>query len=286
MGGSSGKGKPSGEQTVTSRTDIPEWLQGPMQEGIQGAQGLYQQGEPEFYPGQTVVPFSGQTEQALGMTEGLAGQADPFGAMQNYQGLMGGDYLYGGEGFNQALEAAGRQIQPQVASMFGRSGRNQSGLADVAATQQLGDVFAGMYGQERGRQMQGLGMAGQMDALRGMPAARMAQVGAAREAQTGREQADARARYEADAYAPQVGLDRYISRVTGIAPFGGQSSSQTSPLYNNRLAGGLGGAMSGLGMAGQLGGMPFFGAGGAGAGLGGMLGPIGLIGGGLLGALG
>ena len=64
----------------------------------------------------------------------------------------------------------------------------------------------------------------------------------------------------------------------------GMTSTQTSPLYNNQGAGMLGGAMTGLGMAGSLGQLPFFGAAGGGAAMAPGLGPIG-IGAGLLGSL-
>lgn len=280
------KNKPAAQQTVTSKTEIPPWLEQPMQSAVGAAGDLYGQGGPGYYPGQTVVPFSGQTQESMGMTEDLArggvpGMAE---AQQNYTGLLGGDYLYGGEGFNAAIDAAQRQIQPRIASAFGRAGRNESGLADVAMAREIGDVFAGQYGQERNRQMQGLGMAPMMQALAYDPAQRLGAVGAMQEAQTGAEQADARARYEHEAYRPQSDLDAYIQRIQGIAPFGGGTQTQTSPLYRNRGAGVLGGALGGLGAAGQLGAMPFFSAGGAGAGLGSFLGPLGMIGGGLLGA--
>lgn len=278
MGGGGGKGG-SREQTVTQRTEIPAWLRQPMQRAVGAAGALLSQGEPAYFPGETVVPMAQQTRQALGMTEQMAGQPDPYGALSNFQGLMGGDYLYGGPGFNAALDAATRAITPRVQSAFGRAGRQQSGLAQAAVAEELGDVFAGMYGQERGRQMQGLGLLPQMEAMRGLPAQRLAQVGGALEQQRGREIADERARYEAEAYGPQVALDRFISRITGIAPFGGSTQTTSQPLYRNPFAGALGGALSGLGMAGQLGqAMPFFGGVPGAALLG--------LGGGLLGALG
>jgi hypothetical protein len=79
------------------------------------------------------------------------------GGLSNLARVAGGGYLHGGSGFNAAMDAAARDIQPRIQSMFGRSGRHNSGLAQAAATQELGDVFAGLYGDERNRQMQASG---------------------------------------------------------------------------------------------------------------------------------
>jgi hypothetical protein len=66
-----------------------------------------------------------------------------------------GDYLYGGEGFNNALQAAMDQIQPQVQSRFGLAGPggSTSGLAQAAMNQGTSNAFAGLYNQNLNRQM-------------------------------------------------------------------------------------------------------------------------------------
>ena len=69
-------------------------------------------------------------------------------------GTLGGDYLYGGPGFDAAQQAAYNRITPQVQSAFSGGGRLQSGLAQTAHTQALGDSFAGLYNSERNRQLQ------------------------------------------------------------------------------------------------------------------------------------
>lgn len=75
-----------------------------------------------------------------------------------------GDFLYGGEAFDRALEAAKNSYLPQIKSFFGAAGPGggSGGLAQTAVAQAFADTFAGQYGQERGRQ---LGAAGDLAGL-------------------------------------------------------------------------------------------------------------------------
>lgn len=270
--------KPSDTQTVTNKVELPPWLDQRLQSASGTAESLYSGGNPPYYPGQTVVPFSGESEQAMDLTRGLALNGIP--GMQQasdaFSGTAGGDYLYGGPGFNAAMGAAQRDIVPRVQSAFGRAGRHQSGLAQAAVAEELGDAFAGMYGDERQRQMQSLALAPQFEGLAYQPAGRLSQVGGLLESQEGAQMQDAMARWTHDAYQPQTEFDQYLSRLQGIAPMAGQTSTQQNPLYTNRGAGIAGGAMTGLGLASSLGQMPYFGAAGAGAAMAPWLAPIGL----------
>lgn len=67
-----------------------------------------------------------------------------------------GDFLFGGPGFDQAVEAAVRSATPGIVSTFGRSGVGgaTSGLAQEAVGRAAIDAFASQYGTERGRQLQ------------------------------------------------------------------------------------------------------------------------------------
>jgi hypothetical protein len=84
-------------------------------------------------------------------------------ARQALESTAGGDYLYGGEGFNRAVDAAVNAATPRVASAFGGSvgGASGSGLARQAIGQSALDAFAGQYGNERRNQ---LGAANTLDA--------------------------------------------------------------------------------------------------------------------------
>jgi hypothetical protein len=66
-----------------------------------------------------------------------------------------GDYLYGGKGFDAALQAAMNRIQPEVQSRFGRAGAGAAtgGLAQAAFNQGTSDAFAGLYDQNLNRQI-------------------------------------------------------------------------------------------------------------------------------------
>lgn len=231
-----GKPKPVGQQTVTQKNEPPAWLTPYLQSGLSRADELYQQG-------MTPTPMSGQTQDALAMSEDLARSgAGVEPAMSTYNATLGGDYLYGGDGFNAAVDAATRRITPQVQSAFSRGGRLNSGLAQGELAGRIGDSFAGLYNQERARQQGALSMAPQMAALAYQPAQQLANVGAALEAEQDMQN-----------NADQVNLDNYISRIGGVAPFAGDTRTKVMPMYRNRGAGLLGGAMSGAQFGGKLG---------------------------------
>jgi hypothetical protein len=190
-----------------------------------------------------------------------------------------GDYLYGGPGFNAAVEAAQRQITPQLTSMWGGAGRSDSGLSRVASTQALGDIFAGQYGQERGRQLQAQQLLPGMSLL---PGQTLQDIGAKYQQlqQYGQN-------YPLETLFPQ--LFEAQRGVTGFAdPFLGMTSSgQTSqdsrskskgldmmtgtstPSYfpGSPVAGAAGGALAGLQMGAMTGNPYLAGAGAIGGGL-------------------
>lgn len=65
-----------------------------------------------------------------------------------------GDFLFGGQGFDQAVQAAVNAASPQIASAFGGT---QGGLSGSSAKQAVGqsaiDAFASQFGQERQNQL-------------------------------------------------------------------------------------------------------------------------------------
>lgn len=189
----------------------------------------------------SVIPFSPETQQALQQQTQMA-QSSPTAGLLD--ATMRGDYLYGGPGFNAAYQAAANKVIPQVNSAFSGAGRSGSGLAQTSMAQGLGDIFAGQYGQERGRQMQALQLA---PSVRYSDVDRLAAVGEQREGLQ-REYA----------MEPWQRLGQFGSLIQGN--YGGTSTT-SQPTYRNRAAGALGGATAG----------------------GSMFGPWGALGGGLLG---
>jgi hypothetical protein len=267
MGGSS-----SSPQRTTTTTEPPAFIRPFMEYGAQQSRALYETGGPSYYGGNTVVPFSQQTEAALGVTEARAMGGSPVNqAAQNYAtGILGSapTSQFGGASnpyldaqFNRAADATQQRLQ----SGFAGNGRNIE-AARPAASQELNDLATGIYGgayeNERNRMAEDLarqrstqfGVAGlspqlanqdyvDLNALQG--------VGGQVEDLTGRLMEDQAARWDFSQNAPQMNLDNYIARVTGSYP--GQNATQTTPTYRNRGAGAAGGAMSGAALGSSFG---------------------------------
>lgn len=215
------KGFGGGEDSQTQTTTNAPWApqQPHLKFGFDEQRRLYDSGPS------TVIPFSPETQQAMGMQTQMAQNSPTSGLLD---ATMRGDYLYGGQGFNAAYQAAADQIIPDVQSMFSRAGRTGSGLAQGEMAGRLGNAFAGQYGQERNNQMQALAMA---PSVRYSDVDRLGQVGAQNEEL-------------AQQYAnePYQRLQQYQQGVSGN--YGGTTTT-TQPLYRNRLSGALGGAAAG-----------------------------------------
>lgn len=301
-------GSSSQPSHTTQTTEPPKFIQPFMQYGAQQARALYQTGGPQYYQGNTVVPFSDQTEQALGLTEQRALNGSPvtnaaqnyatntltntptsqFGTGPNPYGSVNNPYL--DATFNKAADS----VQNRLESQFAGSGRNVSAsmpanadyLNDLA-TQIYGGAYEAernrgqhSYESERDRMAQDLerqrstqyavaGMAPQLANQDYVDLQALSGVGGQVEDLASRLMEDQAARWDFSQNAPQMNLDNYIARITGSYP--GQNATQTTPTYRNRTAGAMGGAMSGAQLGSQFGG---YGA------------LIGAIGGGLLGAYG
>lgn len=279
----------SKNQTSTTTTEPPKYLQPFLQQGMQGAQDIYGKGPSQYYPGQTVVGFSPETEAALGMQASRAQNGSPvMGAANTYatNTLRGGGPMTFGGGTNPQLDAmfnhAADTTQGRLQSEFAGSGRNL-GAAQPARAEELNNLATQMYGgayeserdrmaaeqgQQRAQQFGVLGLAPQLAASDYNDINQLRSVGQQREDLTGRQYEDAASRYDFNQNAPGANLDSYLARLQG---YPGGTSASTTPIYRNQLAGGLGGAM----MGGQIGGQ-FGGNGGAyGSVLGGLLGYLG-----------
>lgn len=178
-------GTPSSNQTVTNRTEIDPVTQAWRSQIMGAGNALYQQGTPAYYPGNTVVPFSDQTQMGLNYLQGQAQMGAPgLGeaydassramsgwnpAMPYAQGVAQGG-LYGnpatqqleqfGGATNPHLDAMWRrgaeQVGNAVNSNFAQAGRYGANAAHTGAlTQGLGDLYtqihAPAYEAERNR---------------------------------------------------------------------------------------------------------------------------------------
>jgi hypothetical protein len=284
MGGGSGNTK------TTTTTEPPAFIRPYLQYGAQQARALYQTGGPEYYQGNTVVPFSNQTEQALGMTEQRALDGSPVvGAAQDYAvNTLGqaptsqfgaGANPYGGAS-NPRLDAtfnkAADSVQQRLGTQFAGSGRNTEASRAVNADE-LNNLATGLYGgayenersrqygydmserdrmaqdieQQRSRQFGVAGLAPTLANQDYVDLQALQGVGGQVEDLTSRLMEDQAARWDFSQNAPQTNLDNYIARVTGGYP--GSTATQTTPTYRNRTAGAAGGAIAGAQMGSAFG---------------------------------
>lgn len=179
-------------------------------------------------------------------------------ARNQFQRTIQGDYLTGGPGFDAAYQAGANRIIPQVSSMFSGGGRLNSGLAQTAMTQGLGDVFAGLYNQERARQLA---------AANQYPAMQQAQLQRLSVPVSLGESADLARRQEA--FEPQQRLGWLGQQLGAVAA--PNSSTQTSPSQGSTLGNLLGAGYLGSGIWNNLGlgsGLGLFGGGSAATGAG------------------
>lgn len=170
-------GSSSSPTRTTTVNEPPAFIQPYMQYGAQQSRALYETGGPQYYGGNTVVPFSDQTEQALGLTEQRALQGSPVvDAAQNYAAntlnsaptsqfggasnpYASGANPYGGAS-NPYLDAtfnrAADSVQQRLGTQFAGSGRNIDASRAVNADE-LNNLATGIYGgayeNERNRQL-------------------------------------------------------------------------------------------------------------------------------------
>jgi len=268
------------EQVTTSQIDPA--LRPFLTQGLERARELFLTGpQPTFFPGQTYVSPSAQTEQAIAQQEALATGAQPTlqQAQQAYQASLGqigqtaaGGFLQGSPYQQAMLQAAtrpltqqfGEQVLPGISSLYSRAGRYGSGAMERAlggATEAygraLGDVSANIVGQdyarERGLQQQAqMGQAALAQLAPSiyqqqfLPSQTLAQVGAAREAIAAQPLQEQMARFQFGQQQPIQSLMSYLSSVYGT-PLA-REGQQITQLPENRLMSGLAG--TGLGYVG------------------------------------
>lgn len=92
----------------------------------------------------------------------ISGGAVPSAATEALTGTAQGDFLFGGQGFDQAVEAATRAARPGILSAFGRAGAGGAtgGLAQEAIGTSAIDAFARQFAQERQNQLGAAGTLG------------------------------------------------------------------------------------------------------------------------------
>lgn len=272
------KGGNSQPQQVTSKTQplIPPELAPYIKDSMRIGNTALRRYASDFASGAAdlVKDFNPFETQAHGIIADRAGGAGGFmpafeggwldmaktGALSGLGGygtlksLSDGDYLHGGAGFNAAMDAAGRDVQQRVNSIFGGNrGGTSSGLAQTAMAQGLSDSFAGLYGQNMqqmagaaselfrtGADRTGKGLSMLPEVMNFQPGV-LSQLGGSIR---GLEQAELAAQQGA-----LMNVSAAAQGQTGsFAPYLGQTSEQNTPIYGGSTGLGLLGA--GLGIAG------------------------------------
>jgi len=252
--------------STTTRVEPPKFAEPYLQQGLQGAQALLNQGGPTQYPGQTVIPFSQPTQQGLAMQQQRAAMGSPVNA--SAQGLavntMNGGFLNSNPYLDATFQRGAQQIGNQMDTLYARSGRDLVASAPArgeALASYATQLYGGQYQNERGLMNQAMAMAPGLANQDYIDTAQMRDVGSAVENLAQQQALDAQRRYDFEQQRPELALNQYLGRVSGqIQPY----QNTTQPYYQNRGAGALGGAIAG----GQMWGAP-------GAIIGGLLGGFG-----------
>jgi hypothetical protein len=234
------KGKGGGGQT--SSTSMPKWMKPYVTYGLNEAQSLYQSANPQYYPGQTWIDPSAQTQAALQATQNRALMGNPLlpAAQQQQQDVIGGQYLQNNPYFNQALQGAAQASTQQYydaigqatsgAARAGRYGSNAlqeqqqraGGQLANALTNQAGQLAYQNYGAERGRQEAAAGNAPGLANADYFDINQLLQAGQMGEGYQQNALEGDVARFNFQQNAPYQKLASYLGAVYGVPGGGGQ----------------------------------------------------------------
>jgi hypothetical protein len=222
-------------RTINTMVNPPEYAKPFLEYGLSQAKDLFSSAQPQYYPGQTTVGFSPESEMALSGIRDQAITGSPF--IKGVQDVVMQNLM----GTNPLQAAAFRPVVEQVQSQAAKAGRYGSGYQQAA----LGQALAPYAYQA------------QQAAIQQAPAARqfgmadletLMRVGGAREAQSQAELAADIERFQFEQNRPQQKLRDYMATVAG----GTVGSEQITPQFRNPTADFLGMATQGVGLLGDL----------------------------------
>jgi hypothetical protein len=263
----------------TGQSNIDPLIAPYLQEALERSRSLFLGAPPSFFPGQTYVPPSAQTQEALNQMEMVARGSAPyfeqareaFGtSLRGQERTAGGAFLGGSPYREQMIEAATRpltqqfqeQVLPGISSQYSAAGRYGSGSMERAQerategfTRAMGDVTSAItaqdYGRERAFQEASLRDIGTTalqvpDFYSGFlrPAQTMAAVGGQREAIAAQPLQESMQRFQFAQQQPYQQLGGYLSSIYG-SPLA--SSGMVPETSQNRGLQNVGTALSFLG---------------------------------------
>jgi hypothetical protein len=310
------KGGPS-KQTVTTSVDIPEFLRPYIEQSAAISNNALATVAPLLSQGNFIAPFNSTQnagfQSAINAANGAGGFFDTaentflnaagdrsardlldpaslnaFLGAANGTGpgsetlsrTANGDFLFGGAGFNAALDAANREAQKRVFSTFGAAGRSNGGLAEEAIARASSDAFANLFNANLDRQqgaansladrsLQGGGAIAEIDNT--LDARRLQAAGILPELAFGRSNAltqigDRRQAQEQEQLLSKInGLTQLVGLGQGVVPAGatlGNTETTTRPRSGSLAGSILGGLSLGAGIlaAPMTGGTSLFGS--------------------------
>ena len=241
-----GGGSGGGSSQTTQSQQLDPTVKPYVEYGLQEAKGLYQTQTPTYYPGQTYVSPSTQTQQALNLAtqRALSGSPLTSGAIAQQTGTVGGAYLganpYLAAALRPGQEAATQAYQQAIgstrsqASQAGRYGSGAQTQLESLSQQNLANALANQAGQaayqnyatERGLQQQAALAAPQLAQSQYADIQQLANVGKTAEGYSQAELQSAIDRYNFEQNKPYQKLAAYLGAAYG-APVGTVSQSTT-----------------------------------------------------------
>jgi len=281
--------------TTTQRQEPPAFAVPGLTFAAEEAQRQFEAGPQEFFPGSTVVPFSGQTEQALQLTEerALAGSPLTAAAQTTTQDIVQGrgvnPFLAGA--VESAIAPISQQFQeqilPDIRSSFASFGRSGSGREEAALQNAIegfgrgvgnigGQLAFGAAESEADRQLQATQFAPGLANQDFADINRLLGVGQTREGLQAAQLQEEINRFQFGQAAPGAALNDLISQLTGATGGFGTSTLQTPGVAQpSRFLTAGGGALSGAATGAAIGSIvPGLGT-AVGAGVGGTIGLLG-----------
>ena len=240
------KGGGGGSTTETTQNIDPAILPY-ITYGLDQAKGLYNKSGPDYYGGDTYVPASSQTTDALSMAEARAREGSPLLPAAESQALstISGDRLSAGNPYFSAMMASAaapvvrefNDAMGNISSKSALSGRYGSGAQarmESDASRNLAESLASKsaelaysnYGAERARQDAAIANAGNLTAQGYTDINQLAQVGQTNE-QYAKDKLNADiARFEFNQNKPYNKLESYLAAAYGApAPVNQTSTS-------------------------------------------------------------
>jgi hypothetical protein len=241
MGG--GGGSP---QKSTTTTSIDPTIAPYVTYGLEEGKRLYESQAPTFFPGQTYVSPSAQTQEALRMAQerAMAGSpltgaaqaetlatiqgrgVNPFlaGALEQTNRLSGEDYLRNIQQLQSGASSMGRYGSAAQGQLTGQA----QDVYARALAERGGQLAYNSAEAERARQMAAVGAAPQMAAQDYADIQRLLSVGGAREAQSAAELQDAMNRFNFQQNLPQAKLSQFANLFSSV-PQGSTTVQQATP---------------------------------------------------------